>query len=221
MFESALATNPDDSGTLIRAALFHAASHRSGPQHHDAAIRLTRRALELEPLAAWEHFMAGTIRWLLRRYDDAEAILRESVDLNPHHGLSVMQLGIVLREQGNLEDAIPLLERALALTGRNPLILANMAIAHAKHGDMTQATACIDELMQRATRERVAPVYVGEALGWLGRLDEAFTYLARSVEDRDFWLVMLGVDPCADALRADPRLAGLMRLVGVPVEGGE
>jgi serine/threonine-protein kinase len=219
IFERALAAHPDDSGTLIRAALFHAASRRSGVHHDDAALRLTRRALELEPLAAWERFMAGTVRWLLRRYDDAEVILRESIDLNPHHGLSVMQLGLVVREQGNVDEAIPLLERALALTGRNPLVLANMAIAHAKHGDATRATACIAEMIQRSSSERVSPVYIGEALGWLGRLDEAFTYLARSVEDRDFWLVMLGADPCADALREDPRLADVMRVVGIPSSG--
>ena len=217
-FARAIATDPEDTGTLIRAALFHAASSKAGAHHEDEAIRLTRRAVELEPLSVWERFMSGTVLWLLRRYDDALVPLREAVDLNPHYGLSMMQLGLVLREQGAFEEAIPVLERALALTGRNPLVLANAAVAYAKHGDPARAAACMGELVQRATTERVAPVYIGEALGWLGRHEEAFAWLERAVEDRDFWLAMLGVDPVADALRGDPRLDEVMRRIRIPTE---
>jgi tetratricopeptide (TPR) repeat protein len=123
---------------------------------------------------------------------------------------------MVLRERGAFDEAIPLLERALALTGRNPLVLANASVAYAKHGDAKRAAECMDELFDRAATERVSPIYVGEALGWLGRRDEAFAWLDRAVEDRDFWLVMLGVDPAADALRGDPRLDEVMRRIGIP-----
>jgi tetratricopeptide (TPR) repeat protein len=123
---------------------------------------------------------------------------------------------MVHRELGSFDDAIPLLERALALTGRNPLVLSNAAVAYARRGDLDRATACIDELVQRAATERVAPVFIGEALGWLGRREEAFTWLDRAIDDRDFWLAMLGVDPVADSLRDDPRLDDVMRRVGIP-----
>ena len=50
----------------------------------------------------------------------------------------------------------------------------------------------------------------------LGEKDKAFAALNGVLENREFGLVYLKVDPFLDPLRSDPRFADLMRRVGLP-----
>ena len=45
---------------------------------------------------------------------------------------------------------------------------------------------------------------------------KAFSELNKTYENREFFLVLLKVDPSLDPLRSDPRFAELMRQVGLP-----
>jgi tetratricopeptide (TPR) repeat protein len=49
----------------------------------------------------------------------------------------------------------------------------------------------------------------------LGEKDQAFEYLNKAVEKREWWIIVLNVDPTLDSLRADPRFAELVRRVGL------
>jgi serine/threonine-protein kinase len=216
VFDRALATGPDDTGTLMRASLFHAASSGAGGHHEERAIKLMRRAMDLEPLSAWERLEAGTILWLLRRNDEALVPLHEAVELAPQHGLSLMTLAGVYRDLGRMTEAVPMMEHALKLTRRNPLALTNAVALYAKSGDLTLAGTIADELVARSAKEWVAPYYVAQALGWVGRMDDAFAWLDRAVDAHDFWLVMARGDQLSDPLRDDPRFSAMMRQVGIP-----
>jgi serine/threonine-protein kinase len=216
VFERALAAGPDDTGTLMRASLFHAASSGAGGRHEAEAMRLMRRAMDLEPLSGWERFVAGTILWLLRRNSDALVPLQEAVELAPQHGLSIMTLAGVYRDLGQFDEAVPMMEHAVELTRRNPLVLTNAAALAAKTGDHARAANLADELVARSATEWTAPYYVAQALGWAGRLEDAFAWLDRAVDAHDFWLVMAGGDQLSDPLRGDARFSAMMHRVGIP-----
>lgn len=49
----------------------------------------------------------------------------------------------------------------------------------------------------------------------LGEKDQAFEYLNKAIEKREWWIVMLNVDPPLDPLRDDPRFAEIVRRVGL------
>jgi len=49
----------------------------------------------------------------------------------------------------------------------------------------------------------------------LGEIDTAFARLQEAYEERDFWMVWLGVQPELDPLRADPRYHALLRQVNL------
>jgi hypothetical protein len=57
----------------------------------------------------------------------------------------------------------------------------------------------------------IAAVY-----GALGDKTQAFVFLDKAYNERDFILVMLNVEPMFDPLRSDPRFAELSRRVGLP-----
>jgi hypothetical protein len=57
----------------------------------------------------------------------------------------------------------------------------------------------------------IAIIYTG-----LGENEQAFVWLEKAYKQRDGWLASrLKVDPRLDSLRSDPRLADLIRRVGL------
>ncbi len=50
----------------------------------------------------------------------------------------------------------------------------------------------------------------------LGEKDKAFAELNKSYESREYFMVLLRVDPRFDSLRDDPRFQDLLRRVGLP-----
>src|SRR3712207_752964 len=94
-------------------------------------------------------------------------------------------------------------------------MLAPLCQLHVARGERASAEAYAAELLRRRSGEFVSGVLCAFALASLGRMDEAIHELSRAVEERDFWLPMLGVDPLADALRGDPRFEAVLRVVGL------
>jgi hypothetical protein len=52
-------------------------------------------------------------------------------------------------------------------------------------------------------------------IGPAGEQRQAFGWLEKACAERDYWLVLLNVEPGVDSLRADPRFAELMYRVGL------
>jgi tetratricopeptide (TPR) repeat protein len=106
---------------------------------------------------------------------------------------------------GQWEDSFKSIQQAVAVSNRQVWPLANMGamLARAKRRD--DATAILKELEQRATSEAISPLAPATVYYGLGDLENFYVHLDRAIEERDFWLVMLHVDPGFDALRKDPR----------------
>jgi serine/threonine-protein kinase len=196
---------------LIRAAL-----QRAGAGEIETVVPLLRQAVDVDPLSPWVRFVAGKTLHLLRRYDEAADVLRDALELNPHHAYALSTLGCVHMARGEPDAALDALERASALSARNPWVLAPLAQLHTLRGEREAADRYVAELLDRRGSEYVSGVLCAFALAPLGRMDEAIHELSRAVEERDFWLSMLGVDPLADVLRGDPRFDAVLRPVGLP-----
>jgi hypothetical protein len=54
----------------------------------------------------------------------------------------------------------------------------------------------------------------------LGEKDQAFEYLNKAVEEHEWAVIMLNVEPTLDSLRSDPRFAELVRRVGLNRQAG-
>jgi hypothetical protein len=74
----------------------------------------------------------------------------------------------------------------------------------------------IDELKERSKQRYISPTIIAFIYAGLGEKGEAFGWLEKAYDGRDFILVFLKVDPAFDRLRADPRFADLVRRVGLP-----
>jgi len=185
------------------------------------AITESRRAQELDPLSSLVNTDVGLALENVGRYDDAIRLYRRTLEMDPNYAFAYYQLGVSISEKGEPANAIEPLEKAVNVSGRNPLYLASLGNAYAVTGRHAQARMILAELSERAKREYVSPVDMAVVYAGLGDAGQVVSLLERAYEERSFQLLhLLASDHRFDGLRADPRFADIARRVALPGEQG-
>jgi tetratricopeptide (TPR) repeat protein len=83
-------------------------------QRYEAGIALLRGVIERAPDMAAAHINLGIAYERVDDLENAEASLREALELNPQHPVAWNELGLVQRAQGKLTEARKSYETALA-----------------------------------------------------------------------------------------------------------
>jgi tetratricopeptide (TPR) repeat protein len=127
---------------------------------------------------------------------------------------SCWSLGYAPIANRQADEAIPVLEKALALSERSPAVIGVLVSAYAHAGRRTEALRLLGELKRRQQTGYVpAAAFVNAYLG-LGDNEQAFAWLERAYGERSQILQYVKVHPFFDPLRGDPRFAELVRRVG-------
>jgi tetratricopeptide (TPR) repeat protein len=142
----------------------------------EEALVLSRHARELDPLGV-TGLSNGWILFHARRYDEALGELRSVLAVHPDYATAHWFLGFVLIANGQAHQAIPVLEKALALSNRSPAVIGVLirAYAHAWRG--TEALRLLDELKRRKKTGYVPPAAFVNAYLGLGDNEQAFSWL--------------------------------------------
>ena len=141
------------------------------------------------------------------------------MELDPTYSQASLMLARIFMTQGNYQQAISELQKALILKGRQPLLLGSLAQAYGRSGQREEALKLVAEL-NRIDAE--GPSYEPFGMIWayagLGDKERAFAHLERAYQQRAGRLVWLNVDPTLELLRSDPRFDDLLRRIGLPIE---
>jgi len=197
-FRRALKLNPNSAAThhwhshcLVAAGKF------------EAALRASETALALDPMnvlmsvhLAWHHFMT-------RQPDGAVQQAERTIRMEPDYHWGHYFLGWGSEAQGETNRAVSAMRRAVACSGRDPVMIAGLARAEAAAGSRRAALQLLSELERdRNGRELFA---YEEALIWLALQEKsrAMGALVRAVRERSGWIAYLDIDPRLDPLRAD------------------
>jgi len=211
-YKLALELDPNDAGAHLSFSSWLLSQGRT-----EEALEWSRRARELEPIG----ITGNTMGWILfqsRHYDEAIRELRS--DLAVRHDdastyWSCWFLGFALIANGQPDEAIPVLEKALALSERNPAVIGVLVRAYAHAGRRAEALRLLDELKRRQQKGYVpTAAFVNAYLG-LGDNEQAFAWLENAYKEHSMILQYIRVHPFFDPLRGDPRLADLVRRVGL------
>jgi TolB-like protein/Flp pilus assembly protein TadD len=208
-YRRALELKPNDAGALTGLADWLLCQGRT-----EEALGWAQRARELDPLAG-----SGTdIGWILfsaRRYDEAIREFRSVLAVRPDDAGVLWYLGFALTGNGQPEEAIPVLERAVAGSDRSPGVIGVLVRAYAHAGRRRDALRLLGELKRRQQAGYIpAAAFVNAYLG-LGDNERAFAWLERAYQEQSNILLFLKVHPFFDPLRGDPRFAELVRRVGL------
>jgi tetratricopeptide (TPR) repeat protein len=209
------------------------------------AEREFKRAIELNPNYATAHQFYGELLMYLDRREEAETEFRRALELDPlsliinrqygesllyarKYEASIAQFKKTLDFDSNFAAAHVSLSLAYQLTGKYPETIEEYAKFQELIGEKQNAalirqsfaeggwsgflrTMTGENRLSNATPYALATWYAK-----LGEKDKAFEELNKSYEIREYFLVLLKVDPRFDDLRSDQRFDDLLRRVGFP-----
>jgi len=208
-YKRALELNPNHAKAHLKFAFWLLSQGRA-----EEAQAWSRRARELDPLGVTGNDM-GWILFLSRHYDEAIRELRSDLAVRQGDIWTYWFLGFALIANGQADEAIPVLEKALALSERTPAVIGVLVRAYAHAGRRPEALRLLDELKRRQQKGYVpSAAFVNAYLG-LGDNEQAFAWLERAYKEQASILQWLKVHPFFDPLRGDPRFADLVRRVGL------
>lgn len=195
-FRSALQLAPSDDRILARASVFAETLGR-----FDRAIELADKALAVNPLGyviygniAIVHCYAGQFEQANERFDKWTELSTLSRGGNPWRAKCWLL-------QGQPGKALDEAERIQSESRR----LWVLPMAYYDLGQQEASDRALNELIEKYPDE--AASFIAENYAWRGDLDEAFEWLDRAIEEKQYIWGSLVFDPAFNKLHADPRWA--------------
>ena len=181
----------------------------------DEAMAEIKRAHELDPLSliigttlTYAYFAKGDV-------NSSIAQCKRVIDLDPNFPRAHEYLGLGYLKQGRHSEAIAELQKAVELSGRERRSLRDLGYGYAISGKRAETLAVLKELegkyeKHEAIGQDFAAVYAG-----LGEKDQAFAWLEKDFQARSGKLGWIRWTRDFESLRSDPRLADLLRRMGL------
>jgi TolB-like protein/DNA-binding winged helix-turn-helix (wHTH) protein len=178
--------------------------------HFDEALRLARRAVDLDPLNARTWATIGEVEFRGGKLDEAETNYKRSHELRPDDFLSSMFLSEIYVIQGRGQDALPEIERV----AYGPMRTFLYALAYHALGREKESDVALRELI--AKYQAVDPYLIAQIYAFRNQSDEAFEWLDRAYAKHDDGLIATKVDPLLKSLHNDPRFDALLKKLNLP-----
>lgn len=179
----------------------------------DESIAEAHRAVERDfsPAVSTE---LGNVLYRARRYDEAIAVLRKTLDADPTYVSARAYLALCYSMQGRHQEALAEAKASLAAVPNNPDIIALVGCVYGLAGQRDQARKCLKQLNEMSGRVYVSPSPMSGIYASMGEVDAAMDWLEKCYEERIATMRAMKTDPLCDPLRSSPRFQDLMRRVG-------
>ena len=179
------------------------------------SISAAKRATEIDPLSLPANMNVGWQYHWARQYDLAVEHLRKLLEMDPNFEQGHWGLGLAYERKGMFEEAAAEFQKAIALSGGNPVYVAALGHAYAVGGKKADALRVRDELVEQLELRYIPPYWVATLYVGLGEQEQALKWLEKAYAERSGGLIWIGVDPRMDSLRSEQRFAALMQRVGL------
>ncbi|HEX8139186.1 MAG TPA: winged helix-turn-helix domain-containing protein [Pyrinomonadaceae bacterium] len=170
----------------------------------EEALREAQEASELDPLSPIIATTLGERLYFARRYREAVAQLRKTLEVERDFIPALYLLGMAYEQTGDTRAAVAVLERARALSGgKLNNVLSALGHAYATSGRRGEARQVLGLLMEGEHR---MPYDVALLFASLGEKQEALRWLRKAQEKDKVGIEtihLLRSDPRLDALRSD------------------
>jgi tetratricopeptide (TPR) repeat protein len=177
------------------------------------------------------------------RYDEAIALLRQAVELDPLSGAVYRELAMSYLVSGRLDQAQAAIRKSLELSPRagfahyvhseiclcqgrldealeaakreihDTFRLVALAMVYHAQGRHAESGAALKELIE--TRADTAAFQIAEVFAYRDDRDEAFAWLERAYAQRDAGMSMARSTPSMRKLHGDPRWPPFLEKVGL------
>ena len=190
-----------------RAYYSHLLNIRGHPKEAMAQIE---RALELDPLNALFQAIYGMDLMYARRYDDAIALLRNTLKTSPNDLVALSTLRSAYHMKRMYTEALDVWKASYAARGDQE---AQEALARGFKDDGYRGALqrVAEMLVARSRKTYVSPWQIGTLYTRAGKNDEALDWLEKAYQAHDQNTPYLSVDPIFDTMRDNTRFQALLR----------
>ncbi|HUE51989.1 MAG TPA: protein kinase, partial [Terriglobales bacterium] len=186
----------------------------------DEAFGEAQMARQLSPVSADVHFSLGLLLYASGQNEQAIEHLRDTVAMDAKFPLPHLVLGLTFGRKGRFDEAIAEFKRALAIAGPRPLWSGYLGQMYALSGRTKEAVEILNDLRAGSKHQYVPPVAFAFVYSGLGKIDDAFHWLEKAVDERDGLLIYLKVGSAFDGLRSDRRFSEVLARVGLQGDPG-
>ncbi|MBS1790164.1 MAG: winged helix-turn-helix domain-containing protein [Acidobacteria bacterium] len=207
--QRALELNPNSADVRLEHAVYLAMLGR-----FEQAIPEIKKAEELDPTDQWISRLVALVLFYAGCYDETIEQVRKAIDLNNRAG----DYGWMIRAyrmKGDEQNAFAAALKQAEVRGTKPEEIADMKAAFATEGWKGILRNRLNRKLEQEKREYVPQWEIAMHYAQLGEKEQALARLQKAVEDRNFFVVSLKVEPAWDAYRTDPRFKALVRRVGL------
>ncbi len=201
---------PNNVGVQFVKATLHRLSGE-----YDEALQAYGRMLKLNPAErVVVCYNRARILMYQGRFDDALAELELGAKMSPDHPLIKTFRAVAIQRKGEPVSAVALLREVLMRHPRMDAVRPILAIALARAGDAQAARTELNlRVREVAEADHDVAYWLASAYALLGDSEEAFHWLARSIELGNENKPWFESDPNWDELRGDARFAALMQVI--------
>ena len=209
-FKKAITLNPNYATAHQWYGSFLAASGR-----FNEAIVEGRTAHELEPfsLTIYSDYIRNL--YYAGRLDEARKESLKLQEMDPSFARVHYELGLVLEDEGKLEEAIAEFKLGLKALPDNVFALTALGHAQALAGKKADAEKMIDRLQELSQHVYVSPFHTAVIYAGLDDRKRALDLLEKSRDERFNLVPFIKVDPVLKSLRSEPRFVELCREIGL------
>jgi TolB-like protein/Tfp pilus assembly protein PilF len=182
----------------------------------DEAIAESISALDYDPYNILISTQVGVTYLMAGLVDQAIEKQEWTIGIYPNSFLAHMHLGDALLAKSQPGEAIQSYEKAVQLSGGNPMAIAGLACAYHVVGKVEEAKRSIQDLAQRMEKEYVpASVFIPYYL-IMNDLDRAYQWMERACHEKEFILPIYIVSLLIqDRIPEEPRFRALVEQTGL------
>jgi TolB-like protein/class 3 adenylate cyclase/Flp pilus assembly protein TadD len=219
-YERALALDPDYA--LAWAGLSRAVSDQAGQnwvpssEGYEKARKAAERAIALEPTLPEAHTALGWVLWANDwNWKGAEAAFNRALELAPGSTLALNAAATLVGNTGNLDQAVALFRRAVALDPLNVSLNRNLGLYSLAAGALDESENALNNTLLLSPQGGMTHCWRAQLYLVQGRLDEALAE-ARAETSEVFRLVATAMVQFArgDQAASDAALAELIEKEG-------
>ena len=211
-FDRALSINPNFGPSRYWKGLF---CHLFVRRNAEEALKETKRAAELDPMAALPAYALGLVYLGTGRYEDALHVAERMLARDPSHAILYRVLGVARLCLGQYDEAAAALERGAALSMRHPWFVGELGATRAAKGEVEEARRLQEELLARSHTTYISPMALAVIPVALGETETALRYIEMAFEQRDPLLIAATTWPIVASVGKEPRVVRLFEEMGV------
>lgn len=151
-------------------------------ERYDEAIPILERALRLEPDSTQAMFWLGASYERTGRIPEAAQVLRGVLDIDPNFAPALNYLGYMWAENGeNLQEALALVQQAVALEPDNGAYVDSLGWAHFQLGRYDEARGYLERAAKLVGDDATVFEHLGDVYAALGQIEKARAAYERSL----------------------------------------